>query len=77
MLIYSFLFILQGLQGGSLNVRHEEANMLAAVKELMKTRERMKALRLRSLHDIERRKQRATILANTGGSPGQTQVVSF
>ncbi|GFO26753.1 cytadherence high molecular weight protein 2 [Plakobranchus ocellatus] len=59
-----------GLRGGSVNVRHEEANMAAALKEVAKTREKMKALRLRSLHDIERRKERAAILAATGGSPG-------
>ena len=51
-------------------MRHEEAAMLAAVKELHITRDRMKALRLRQQHDIQRRKQRAAILASSGGSPG-------
>lgn len=50
---------------------HEEANMQASMKELAKTREKMKALKLRTLHDIDRRQQRATILATTGGSPGK------
>ena len=54
-----------------MNVRHEEANMSAALKEVAKTREKMKALRLRSQHDIERRRERAAILAATGGSPGE------
>ena len=54
----------------SLNVRHEESNAEAAIKELDKARIRMKSHLLRSQQDVERRLDRASILAVTGGCPG-------
>ena len=59
-----------GSDGGTPNVRHEETTMEAALKELSKTRNRMKAHLLRTQQDVDRRKNRAAILATTGGSPG-------
>lgn len=59
-----------GSDGSVPNVRHEESTMEAALKELSKTRNRMKAHLLRTRQDIDRRKNRAAILATTGGSPG-------
>lgn len=59
-----------GSDGSSPNVRHEESTMEGALKELGKTRNRMKAHLLRTRQDIDRRKNRAAILATTGGSPG-------
>lgn len=59
-----------GSDGGTSNVRHEETTMEAALKELSKTRNLMKAHLLRTRQDVDRRKNRAAILATTGGSPG-------
>lgn len=54
-----------------MNVRHELSSMEAAMKELEKARGRMKAFLLRTQHDVERRLDRSSILAATGGCPGK------
>ena len=51
--------------------------MEAALKDLGKTRSRMKAHLLRTRQDIDRRKNRAAILATTGGSPGWSSLSLF
>ena len=56
--------------GTNINVRLEESNVIAALVELEKSRARMKSHLLRSQHDVERRLERAAILAVTGGCPG-------
>ncbi|XP_062603182.1 uncharacterized protein LOC134264959 [Saccostrea cucullata] len=56
--------------GTNVNVRHELSNLEAATKELEKARSRMKAYLLRTQHDVERRLDRSSILAATGGCPG-------
>ena len=54
-----------------LNARHEESQLEAAIKELNKARNRCKATQLKSIHDLSRREERSSVLATTGGSPGQ------
>lgn len=56
--------------GTNVNVRHELTSLEAAMKELEKARSRMKAYLLRPQHDVERRLDRSSILAATGGCPG-------
>lgn len=56
--------------GTNVNVRHELSGLEAAMKELEKARSRMKAYLLRTQHDVERRLDRSSILAATGGCPG-------
>lgn len=56
--------------GTNVNVRHELSSLEAAMKELEKARSRMKAYLLRTQHDVERRLDRSSILAATGGCPG-------
>lgn len=56
--------------GTNVNVRHELTSLEAAMKELEKARLRMKAYLLRTQHDVERRLDRSSILAATGGCPG-------
>lgn len=56
--------------GTNVNVRHELTSLEAAMKELEKARSRMKAYLLRTQHDVERRFDRSSILAATGGCPG-------
>ena len=56
--------------GKQLNVRHEQNALETVLKELNKSRTRMKDNLLRSAHDRARREERASILATTGGSPG-------
>lgn len=56
--------------GTNVNVRHELTSLEAAMKELEKARSRMKAYLLRTQHDVERRLDRSSILAATGGCPG-------
>lgn len=57
--------------GTNINVRLEESNMMAAIAELEKARARMKSHLLRNQHDTERRLERASVLAVTGGCPGK------
>ena len=56
--------------GSELNVRHEEQNLETAIRELEKARVKMKTHVIRSQHDLERREERANMLATTGGCPG-------
>lgn len=56
--------------GPNINVRLEESNLMTALTELEKARDRMKGHLLRTQHDIERRLERASVLAVTGGCPG-------
>lgn len=64
------LFLFIDSTGTNVNVRHELSNLEAATKELEKARSRMKAFLLRTQHDVERRLDRSSILAATGGCPG-------
>ena len=59
-----------GPNAKSLNVRLEQNNLETANKELDKARSRMKTHLLHTMHDVTRREERASTLANTGGSPG-------
>ena len=69
-----FVLLLLGSTDGSLNIRHEESTLEAAVKELTRARIKMKVHLLRSQQDVKRRLDRANILATTGGSPGESYI---
>lgn len=56
--------------------RHEENILETASKELTKSRSRMKTLQLRDQHDLARRNERATVLMESGGSPGMYEYVT-
>ena len=60
-----------GSTNGTVNIRHEEALLEGAVKELVRARTKLKVHLLRSQQDVKRRLDRANILATTGGSPGE------
>ena len=53
-----------------LNARHEESQLETAIKQLEKARNRSKATQLKDVHDLQRREERSSVLALTGGSPG-------
>ena len=57
--------------GKDLNVRHEQTQLETSLKDLEKTRKRMKTELLQTQHNLVRREERAAILAATGGSPGE------
>ena len=66
-----------GSTDGSVNIRHEEATLEAAVKELTRARTKMKIHLLRSQQDVKRRLDRANILATTAGSPGMAYFLAL
>ena len=67
--------VISGSTNGTVNIRHEENLLEGAVKELIRARTKMKVHLLRSQQDIKRRLDRANILATTGGSPGELEIV--
>jgi hypothetical protein len=60
----------QEAQNGGASLRHEQTLLDAAIRELEKSRNRMKKNLLQASHDVTRRLERASILASSGGSPG-------
>lgn len=56
--------------------RHEENIFETAVKDLQKSRTRVRTVLLRDGHDLVRRLERASILSETGGSPGMYEYIS-
>ena len=57
--------------GKDFNVRHEQTTLEASLKDLEKARKRMKTELLQTQHNLVRREERASVLAATGGSPGE------
>ncbi|KAH3750553.1 hypothetical protein DPMN_185080 [Dreissena polymorpha] len=68
--IRAYLEALSASTDNGVNVRHEEATLESAIKELENSRNKMKVHLIRTQQDIKRRQERASILATTGGSPG-------
>ena len=56
--------------------RHEENILETTLKDVNKSRARVRTLLLRDGHDLVRRLERASILADTGGSPGMYEFIS-
>ena len=56
--------------------RHEDSILETLLKDLKKSRVRVRTLILRDGHDLVRRTERASILTETGGSPGMYEFVS-
>ena len=58
------------------STRHEENVLENALKDLQKSRVRVRTVLLRDGHDLVRRLERTTLLSETGGSPGMYEFTS-
>lgn len=56
--------------------RHEENILETSMKDLQKSRARVRTILLRDGHDLVRRLERMSVLAETGGSPGMYEFTS-
>ena len=68
--------IFTGPQQRGATGRHEENILENALKELQKSRSRVRTVLLRDGHDLVRRLERMSVLSETGGSPGMYEFVS-
>ncbi len=56
--------------------RHEENILETALKDLSKSRTRLKTVLLRDVQDVARREERTAVLLDNGGSPGMYEYVT-
>ena len=56
--------------------RHEENVLESTLKDLHRSRFRVRTVLLRDGHDLVRRLERSSLLADTGGSPGMYEFIS-
>lgn len=61
---------------GDVSSRHEENVLENALKDLQKSRTRVRTVLLRDGHDLVRRLERAVLLSENGGSPGMYEFTS-
>ena len=67
---------LTGPQQRGATGRHEENILENTLKELQKSRSRVRTVLLRDGHDLVRRLERMSVLSETGGTPGMYEFVS-